>query len=388
MNRHAIPVTILLFLAARFVLAAAPRDDLAVELSRRVAAAGSAGRFSGVVALAQAGHPWFVSAVGMADRERSIANTATTRFNTAGLQRLFTRVAIARLVQDGRLRLNDRLVDALPPERSPSLELGDVEAAAEKLSAAYPNTEVARRITVRQLIEQRSGLTDYLGPRFFANPRAVSTLADYLRLFTDRPLAFEPGTVARPAMANYIVLGRVIEAKTGQTYDQAMEELVYRPAGMNATRLEPIDKAAPDRAVGYTQTRLTLTGGTAAAAPADAPSQPLPNSDVVPGRGSSAGGGYSTVQDLARFAEALRQDRILQPGWTEWVFGGPEPTSEKEARLPVQHRRGLVLDGSAPGVNAIFRMDPDGEVLIVLANLDPPAAADMAAEILELRGND
>ena len=155
----------------------------------------------------------FSDAVGLADRQRGRANELGTRFNIGGVQRLVTRAAIARLLQDGRLRLDERLGDVLPADRSPLLDLGDVEAAPEKLTAAYPNREFARRVTVRQLVEQSSGLTDYLGPRFFADPRAVDTLADYLRLFTDRPLAFEPGTAKNPSMASYIVLGRLIEAR-------------------------------------------------------------------------------------------------------------------------------------------------------------------------------
>ena len=357
--------------------------DVAIQIAQRIDGAAQKGDFSGVVAVAREGRPWFVRASGLADRERSIPNLATTRFNTAGLQRLFTMVAIARLLQDGRLRLDDRLVDVLRPESSLTLDVGDVEPAAEKLSAAYPNAEVARRITIRQLVEQRSGLSDYLGPGFFANPRAVTTLADYLRLFTDRPLAFEPGSAERLAMANYIVLGRVIEAKTGKPYDRAIEELVHRPAGMTSTRLEPVAARAPDRAVGYTRTRFTLEGATVN--PARAPGDVLrPNEDVVPGRGSPAGGGYSNVQDLMRFADALRHDRLLQPGWTEWILGGPEPRSASQAKLPLEHRRGLAMDGSAPGVNAVFRMEPDGTVLIALANLDPPAADRMALEVAEL----
>jgi CubicO group peptidase (beta-lactamase class C family) len=342
---------------------------------RLVDEAAADGSFSGVVLVARHGEVKFSAAVGLADRELGRANELATRFNIGGVQRLVTRAAIARLLQDGRLRLDERLSEVLPGDRSPLLELGDVEAAPEKLSAAYPNREFARRVTVRQLVEQSSGLTDYLGPRFFADPRAVDTLADYLRLFTDRPLAFEPGTAKNPSMASYIVLGRVIEARTGLTYDRAVEELVYRPAGMTATRLDPVVPGAADRAVGYTSTHFTLNGGTAARAAASVTSTLSPNTDLLPGRGSPAGGGYSSALDLLQLAEALRRHRILDPVWTDWVLDGFAVVSGEPSF-------GAAIEGGSPGLNAVLRLESDGTTLVVLANLDPPAATHLATKLI------
>lgn len=346
-----------------------------VEVRRLVDEAAAAGTFSGVVLVARQGEVWLSEAVGLADRQRGRANEVTTRFNIGGVQRLVTRAAIARLLQDGRLRLDERLGDVLPADRSPLLDFGDVEAAPEKLTAAYPNREFARRVTVRQLVEQSSGLTDYLGPRFFADPRAVDTLADYLRLFTDRPLAFEPGTAKSPSMASYIVLGRLIEARTGLTYDKAVEELVYRPAGMTATRLDPVLPGAADRAVGYTSTHFTLTGGTAAKAAVSPTPRQRPNTDLLPGRGSPAGGSYSSAIDLFRLAEALRRHRIVDSVWTNWVVDG-------FAEVAGEPQLGVVVEGRSPGLNAVLRMDTDGMTVVVLANLDPPAAENLAARVV------
>ena len=108
----------------------------------------------------------------------------------------------------------------------------------------------------------------------------------------------------------------------------------------------------------------------------------LPNTDTLPYRGTAARGGYSTVEDLTRFAEALLDHRLLSPDSTDLLFtakvdSGPgaryaygfEDQRDDEGSGPVGH------GGGAPGMNGDLRIYPNsGTVVAVLANLDPPAA--------------
>jgi hypothetical protein len=88
------------------------------------------------------------------------------------------------------------------------------------------------------------------------------------------------------------------------------------------------------------------------------------NYETLPGRGSSAGGGYSTAADLLAFVRALREHRI--PG------GGPA---------------GIGIAGGAPGINGVVEGDlPGGYDVVVLANLDPPAAERVGRMIREWLG--
>ena len=100
-----------------------------------------------------------------------------------------------------------------------------------------------------------------------------------------------------------------------------------------------------------------------------------------PARGSAAGGGYSTADDLLAFTRALLADTLLPPAWTEWVLGGPEPAAGAPAT--VRHTRGGIgAAGGAPGINAALELEVEtGDVVIVLANLDPPAAERLAGQI-------
>lgn len=95
------------------------------------------GQFSGVVLLAKNGVPAFQQAYGMADRERRVANTPETAFNLGSINKVFTQIAILQLRAAGKLDLDSTLAVYWPE---------------------YPNKEVARRVTIRQLMRHTSGI--------------------------------------------------------------------------------------------------------------------------------------------------------------------------------------------------------------------------------------
>jgi len=299
---------------------------LDAEIDRRAAA----DEFSGVVLVVRDGEVLLDRAVGWADRGLRVANRPDTSFNLGSINKIFTMVVIHQLAAEGRLRLDAPLADALPD---------------------YPDAEVAARITIRQLLDHSSGLGDFFNDRYDATPRdRLRSLADYLPLFAGRPLEFEPGSRRSYSNAGYLVLGLVIEKLTGKSYYDAVRARVFERAGMSDTESWPVDAVVPNRAVGYTR------NGDAAE-----PSQTLrSNVERLPGRGSSAGGGYSTAADLARFAAALVGGRLLPPG-TE----GPGA--------------GFGIAGGSEGVNAVLEIGAPGEpTLVVLSNLDPPSAESLA----------
>lgn len=298
-----------------------------------------AGQFSGVVLLGKNGVPVFQHAYGMGDRERRAANTPETAFNLGSINKVFTQIAILQLRAAGKLDLDSTLATYWPD---------------------YPNKEVARRVTIRQLMRHTSGI----GGNIFAPPAGgkrndIRVLRDYLPLFVNQPLQFEPGSRNAYSNAGYIVLGLLVERLSGDDYYIYVREHIFRPAGMTRTGSFSVDSQPPNTAIGYTR------GGQDA--PLNAPLRP--NRRDLPGRGSSAGGGYSTAQDLLRFVQALREQRIPN--------GVPA---------------GLGIAGGSGGINAIVEGGlPGGYDLVVLANLDPPAAervARMTREWLGVRGDE
>jgi CubicO group peptidase (beta-lactamase class C family) len=286
------------------------------------------GEFSGVVLVARGGVPQFERAYGMADREANKANTVETAFNLGSINKFFTGIAIRQLAAAGKLDIDSSLARAWPD---------------------YPNQDVARRVTIRQILQHRSGIQ---GNIFGAPPgktrHDVVTLADYFQLFATEPLQFDPGSRQQYSNAGYIVLGLLIERLSGENYYEYMRRHIYEPAGMNETGHWRVDRLPGNTAIGYT----TADGRTGRRA--DGPSTAMTrNTDLLPGRGSSAGGGYSTAHDLLRLLNALREHKV-----------------------PNAPEAGMVgIAGGAPGLNAVMDGDlPGGYDVIVLANLDPPAA--------------
>ena len=302
------------------------QSELVARLSHSLDSLAAAGKFSGVVALAKGGSPVFERGYGLADRGTRRAINLETAFDIGSINKVFTQIAILQLRDAGKLNLDSTLAKYWPE---------------------YPNQEVARTVTIRQLLRHTSGI----GGNIFGAPASgrrsdIRTLADYLPLFVNAPMQFDPGTKRAYSNAGYIVLGLLVQRLSGEDYYTYVKRHIFDPAGMTRTASYAVDSLPPNTAVGYTD------GG-----PNAAPGSPLrPNTAELPGRGGSAGGGYSTAHDLIAFVQALRTRRIA-------------------SGLPA----GIGVAGGSGGMNADVEGDlPGGYDVIVLANLDPPAAERVA----------
>ena len=323
-------------------------------LRARLESATQAGQFSGAVLVARDGRTLFEGAYGLADRERGVPNTPLTQFRVGSMNKMMTAVAAMQLVQAGTLRLDAPLGTYLPD---------------------YPNAEMASKVTPHHLLTHTGGTGDIFGPEFMARRSELRTTGDYLRLYGTRGLRFEPG--ARWEYSNYgfLLLGAVIERLGGSHYEDHVAARVLAPAGMTATGSAPEDSVVPGRSVGYT--RQPGSGVLVSNAP------------TLPYRGTAAGGGYSTVGDLARFAAALREHRLLDAAHTATLLAGKIEVGQG-ARYAygffdrvVGGRRFVGHGGGAPGMNGELTFEPNGGyVVVVLSNFDPPAAGQMAAFIL------
>jgi CubicO group peptidase (beta-lactamase class C family) len=339
-------------------LAGPPRPLSAPEalsaIEQAVSEAAAADAFSGVVLVARDGRRLLHRAWGLASRELSVLNRPDTKFNLGSINKLFTQVALGQLLGQGRLSLDDPLGKHLPD---------------------YPNREAAARVTIRHLVEMRSGIGNIFGPAFDATPKdRLRRNADFLPLFAAEPLLFEPGTESRYSNGSYVVLGEVIARVSGEDYHEYVRRHVFQPAGMVDTDSYDADAVVPNLAEGYTR------GGENEGA-SNAPRRR--NLYSRPARGSAAGGGYSTAPDLLRFASALLADRLLAPAWTDWIVARVEPAPGKP---PADRTRaGIAYTGGAPGINAALEVDRDpARTVIVLANDDPPAATRVARKVRRL----
>ena len=333
--------------ALNLVLHRMTEADALKAVSARADKLASEHELSGAVLIAKDDRVLFSHAYGLADRHRRIPNTIRTRFRIGSMNKMVTAVAILQLVEAGKVRLAAPLGTYLRD---------------------YPNRDVASKVTIHQLLTHTGGTGDIFGPDFDAHRNELRTLDDYVKLYGKRQLEFEPGT--RWAYSNYgfILLGAVIERVTGHSYYDYVHAHIYAPAGMTRSGSPPEDQAVSGRSIGYTRPPGTTAW--------------VPNTDTLPYRGTSAGGGYSTVEDLARLAHALLSHKLLSAHSTELLIAGKvkagpgtryaygfEDARDADGNGWVGH------GGGAPGMNGDLRIYPKaGYIVAVLANLDPPAA--------------
>jgi CubicO group peptidase (beta-lactamase class C family) len=321
-------------------------QDLKANLDRLVAE----DKFSGAVLIAKGDTILFEHAYGYADHAFNALNKVDTKFNLGSMGKMFTAVAVLQLVEQGKLSLDDLLIKDLPD---------------------YPNKEVANKITIYQLLTHTSGLGDFFGKEFADSSMArFQTLESLLPLFVNQPLLFEPGTKWSYSNAGFIVLGLVIQHVSGESYYDYVREHIFKPAGMINTDNYNTDADIPNLALGYTNMPTKM---------GEPPSAQRRSNIFMLQRGGSAGGGYSTVEDLFRFARALEAYKLVKREYTDMEMTGKvatgRPGGVKYAfGMQEQFLNGVRIvghAGGAPGINSNLDMYPDlSYTVAIMSNYD------------------
>jgi CubicO group peptidase (beta-lactamase class C family) len=306
----------------------------------------AADEFSGAVLVAKGERPVLQKVYGLASLEYSVPNRLDTKFNLGSINKIFTQVAIGQLVEQGKLSFDDHLGKHLPD---------------------YPNRVAAEKVTIRQLLDMASGIGDFFGPEFMDMPKdRLRTIKDFLPLFAGKPLEFEPGTKHQYSNGGYIVLGAIIEKVSGQDYYQYVREHIFKPTGMQNTDWYEADLPTLNMASGYTREGM---GGQHAR---------RNNLYTRPAKGSPAGGGYSTAEDLLKFALALQSGKLRIPDFRKPAGG--ETQNSHPGNMAVFP--GLGIAGGSPGINALLLVGADqGYTVIVMSNYDPPSAEAVGKQI-------
>ncbi len=308
------------------------------ELDAYLQKAAAENAFSGAVLVAKDGEPLYKKAFGRASKRYDAPNTLETKFNIGSINKIFTKVAVYQLIEKGEVGLDDPI---------------------GRYVTVFPR-EIADKVTVRHLLEHRSGMGHYWNEKYAARFARLRRVDDFLDIIKDDPLLFEPGTSERYSNSGYAVLGAVIEKATGKDYYTYIRENIYGPAGMTGSDHYERDGPARDLATGYTNQKPDGTEGQGYEW----------NTLYQALKGSPAGGGFSTLDDLLKFDLALKAGRF---------FADPE----SEAARVFRGSGGLGVAGGAPGCNAILESDWErGYTVVVLSNYDPPTAEDLGLEIM------
>lgn len=296
-------------------------DDLEARVDAFVAPYVAQDIFSGAVVIARDGRVLLEKGYGMASHELRIPATPDHRFRVASVSKAFTDVAMLRLVDRGMVSWDDRLSEYVP----------DFPRGSE--------------ITLRHLATNRSGIPHINDlPWYDQFTFREWRLEEIVERLKSEPLDFEPGSDSEYSNGGFAVLARVIEIATGTPFGEALEDLVFEPAGMVDSGEEGHNELVPMLAEGYT---LGLDGIVPA---------PYVEMSIKVGGGAA----FTTARDLFRFDRALVEGRLLDPGVVDSLF---QRIDSPTGRPRVYH------GGRAPGYTAaVQRFIEDDALVVVLSN--------------------
>ncbi|HYG46568.1 MAG TPA: serine hydrolase domain-containing protein [Allosphingosinicella sp.] len=318
---------------------------------------GDAEVFSGVVLIARDGKPVFSQAHGYADRDRNIRNTLDTPFLLGSMNKLFTGLAIGRLVEQGKLSYEDPLSKFVPD---------------------FPDPESAGRIRIKHLLSHTSGLPSF-NPSFSLPGDSTVTVQATLDSIKKEPPRFEPGTKWSYSNTGIQLLGRVIEVVTGQDYYEYVRKHVYRRGGMKRDPFPDYSRGGVAMAQPY---EIEWDGGRPRWANQMA---------VTSRRGGPAGGGIASALDLLRLGNAMKAGRIVEPG-TLRLHSSAKPELATEhygyafsVRARMAKRPLVGHGGNALGQCTEFGALTDTPyTIVVLSNLTGGTCMSVTGKILQI----
>jgi CubicO group peptidase (beta-lactamase class C family) len=317
--------------------------------------------FSGALLVTRGGRELLAEARGLAHRGFSVPNTLDTRFDTASVGKLLTAVAAFRLADRGILGLDEVVRDIVHLE----------------------DTKIPADVTLRHCLSHTSGIADDADEEAGEDYEAiwktkpcylVRETADFLPQFAYKEPLFPAGTKSRYNNCAYVLVGLVLEKRTGHSFREIIDAEVFGPAGMTGAGYFAKDGVEPLIAEGY----ATVHG-------AEGEVRGFrKNIFAYPPIGSPDAGAFVTVRDLARLFAAIESDGLLSAASRAEIL---RPVIDATALEGGGLRRyGYALeydfdpsgrlirygkDGINPGVAAIVMRYPAADGLVaILANQD------------------
>jgi CubicO group peptidase (beta-lactamase class C family) len=220
------------------------------------------------------GQPVRVRGYGLANVELDVPVTPDTVFQTGSVGKQFTAMAVMMLVEEGKLGLDDPIVKFFPG--APATWQG---------------------ITVRHLLTHTSGIKDW-EHQADIDYRRDYTEDELVQVAMKLPPDFAPGMQWSYSNTGYVLLGVLVHKISGQFYGDFLAERVFKPLGMNSTRVISESDIVKNRSAGYTRESGRLQN----------------QAWVSPTLNTTADGSiYTTVADLAKWDAALWARRFLAP---------------------------------------------------------------------------
>ena len=307
------------------------------------------GEFSGVVSISSPEGVIFEQACGESNRAKGLLNQIDTAFAVASVTKLFTSLAICKLIENDKLQLQNKLWDVL---------------------SKYDLGLIHKDVTIKQLLTHTSGVGDYLDEDdddYLENldnlyktfpPHLWDNMEYYLPMQINIPPKFEPGTDISYSNTGFVLLGLVIEVISGITYQSFVKNNIIKPLKLINTGFYRNDALPENAAYGYTENGST-------------------NINQMPVIGGSDGGIFTCAKDLETLWRALFSYKILSKDMTENLLSPHAEIDDEESygfgiyRYHFDGKLVYASMGCDTGVDCITAYFPgNGIVLSALGNTE------------------
>ena len=283
---------------------------------------------------------------GIANIETNSAATPKTVYEIGSMTKQFTAAAVMMLVEEGKINLDD------------------------KITKFFPDAPQAwNQITVRHLLNHTSGIQNHVAVPGYLDifktsitGKTFPSRGELLKEFYKLPSEFEPGETWAYDNTGYYLLGIVVEKASGKDFWQFLDERIFKPLGMNATRSTDTRSIVPNRAAGYEWTNNKFEN------------RPV----LLPFIAFSAGSILSTIEDMAKWDAALGGEKLLKKSALDWMWAAAKTNDGASASFnygfgwfvdSYHGHRFVQHSGGTPGFSSvIYRFLDDKLTVIILSN--------------------
>ncbi len=240
--------------------------------------------FNGTVIVATAGKIDFISGIGIADRNSNVKITPQSKFKIASITKTFTAVLILKLYEQGKIDLNATIGKYFPEYKGVGKD----------------------KVTIHQLLTYSSGIANESEKLEMLSYKSPLSLDEYIDKYCSGKLEFEAGSKSAYGNTEYIILGKIIENVTGESFDKILKKYILSPLKMKNSGMASAKKSDSKLVKSYTQNEKSKVFEI---------DEPYLIENYF-----ASGAMYSTVEDLLKFDTAIFTNKLLKPQTTELML--------------------------------------------------------------------
>ena len=280
----------------------------------------------GSIAISANGALVYQNAIGYSQVNKDVKTPANTetKYRIGSITKMFTAVMIFQLIDEGKLGFDT------------------------PLATYFPQLPNAGKITIREMLQHRSGLHNFTSDSLYATyMTSPKSEAEMTAIFAGQKSDFEPDTKAAYSNTNFVLLGYIIEKLTSKPYAEELKKRVTSKIGLTETYYSTKANLSKNEAYSYNYTGQWTQ---------------MPKTDMsIPG---GAGAIVSTPADLVKFINALFAGKLISPASLEQMKAMRDNFGLGMIAMPFYDKKGYGHTGGIDGFYSILMYLPEEKVAI------------------------